>query len=139
MSTWTDDDTKQGIRIRRMIRRMPWQPPSFRRLPRLSPKFRRLPKVFDSEIRDSFRLCPASSLTCPKSLCLKSGGARRTSIGKPLNKWRHLAMAILEKQSRLDHVCLMILNSHALSTSLVPKSRFMNEQSSNVTQGLAGE
>jgi hypothetical protein len=33
----------------------------------------------------------------------------------------------------------MILNLHALNTSLVPKSGFMNEQSSNVMQGLARE
>jgi hypothetical protein len=98
ISTWTDNDTKWGIRNFR-------QPPKFSadgqrhevRNPQLSAtaevfvgclviwrKLRRLTKVFDSEIRNSFRLCPASSLTCQnyKLLDLKSGRARRMSIGQ---------------------------------------------------------
>jgi hypothetical protein len=102
ISTRTDNDTKEGIRQRPKVQRLHRQPPDFGAIAKATAEVLAVAKIFDSEIRDSFRLYPANSHS-PKLLDHQIGRARRisicqtskqkiatfsdTSFAKPINGW----------------------------------------------------
>ena len=102
ISTRTDDDTKEGIRQRPTVRRLRRQPPNFGPVAEATAEVSAVAEIFDSEIRDSFRLYPANSHS-PKLLDHQIGRVRRisicqtskqkiatfsdTSFAKPINGW----------------------------------------------------
>ncbi len=102
ITTRTEDDTKEGIRHPPKIWRMRRQPPNFGPVAEATAEVSAVAEIFDSEIRDSFRLYPANSHS-PKLLDHQIGRVRRisicqtskqkiatfsdTSFAKPINGW----------------------------------------------------